>query len=346
MIGYADYVNRFLDECKDSLRSQSYDNFSVYIIDNCSINHCEYIKKTYPEAIAVERPDGNYAAANNLGMKMALEDGCEYLVIANMDTKFEVDWLSELVDALESDEKIGMAQSKMLLYPKNEEEKKHPRLNSTGNMMHFLGFGFTKDYNELDYEIESLPEIKGYVSGCSFITKKEVIEKVGMENEDLWMYHDDVEFSWKVKLAGYKIVLAPESRMFHKYEFSRSIRMLYYMERNRILVMLYFYKLPTLLLLLPAILAMDAGMTLYSVPGRWFGTKMKVFGYFLKPSTWMSVMKHRQKVRSFRVARDKEIVKGFVGKVMFQEIENPVLKYIANPIFDLYWRIVKKLIVW
>jgi GT2 family glycosyltransferase len=346
MVGYADYVNRFLLECRDSLREQDYDNFQVYIIDNCSINDCEFSKKHYPEAISVHRDDGNYAAANNLGMKMALDDGCEYLVIANMDTKFKKDWLSELVRAIESDEKIGIAQSKMLLYPKDEAEWKKSKINSTGNIMHFLGFGFTKDYNREDYDIEGLPEIEGYASGCSFITKKEVIEKVGMENEDLWMYHDDVEFSWKVKLAGYKIVLAPKSVMYHKYEFGRSILMLYYMERNRTLVMLYFYRIPTLILLLPAIVAMDLGMTLYSIPGKWFKTKMRVFGYYLKPSTWIQIARHRKEVRKFRVVNDREIVKNFEGRVLFQEIENPVLKYIANPIFNAYWQIVKYIIVW
>lgn len=348
LIGYKNYVNRFLDECRDSLRAQNYPKefYQVYVIDNCSINDCEHVKINYPEAKCVSRPDGNYAAANNLGIKLARQDGCEYFVIANMDTKFDSNWLLELVKALQSGEKIGIAQSKMLLYPKIEEEWQKPKINSLGNIMHYLGFGLVSHYNELDRTIERLPEIKGYASGCSFIIKKEVIDKIGGYNEDYWMYHDDIEISWKVKLAGYKIVLAPKSIMYHKYEFSRSIMMLYYIERNRYIAVFTFYRLPTLILILPALIAMDLGMLFYSIAGGWFFTKIKIYGYFLKPSSWLKIFKARSEIKRLRVKKDKEIVKDFIGEVLYQEITNPLLKYIVNPVLNLYWLIIKKIIIW
>lgn len=368
LIGYKDYVNRFLDECRDSLRAQNYPRelYQVYIIDNCSINDCEYVKRNYPESRCVARPDGNYAAANNLGIKMAAEDGCEYFVIANMDTKFDPDWLLELVKAMENNPEAGIAQSKILLYPKNEEEKKHPKINTLGNLIHFLGFGITSHYNEPDKsclqtspypspsqgegkiykEREEYPKIKGYASGCSFIIKKEAIDKIGGYNEDYWMYHDDIEMSWKVKLAGYKIVLAPKSIMYHKYEFSRSIMMLYYIERNRYITIFSFYRLPTILLILPVLILMDLGMLFYSMFNGYFRTKLKIYGYFLKPSSWSKIFKLRSAIKKLRVKKDKEIVKGFTGKVLSQEISNPILKYVVNPMFNFYWSVIKKMIVW
>ena len=160
------------------------------------------------------------------------------------------------------------------------------------------------------------------------------------------MYHDDVELGWKAKLAGYRIVLAPRSVMYHKYEFSRSIRMLYYMERNRYLVMLTLYRLPTLLAVAPAMIAMEIGMYFYSIAGGWLGTKLRVSGYFLNPVNWLKIYHKRHFINGIRRKKDREIVWGFSGQVLFQEIENPVLKYIANPVFNAYWQIVKKLIWW
>ena len=345
LVGYKDYVNRFLIECRDSLRIQNYpkDSYQIYIVDNCSINNCEYIKKHYPEAKTATRSDGNYSAANNLGLKMAMEDNCDYFIIANMDTKFDQNWIIELVRAMESDPKIGIAQSKILLYPKTEKEQKLAKINSLGNIMHFLGFGFTNDYNEPDREIRGLPEIIGYASGCSYITKREVIEKIGYYDEEYYMYHDDVEMNWKVKLAGYKIILAPKSIVYHKYEFSRSVLMIYYMERNRHLAMLHYYKLPTLILVMPAVLGMDLGMFFYSIAGGWTKKYFQVIKYFLLPKTWACIILKRRKIRKIK---DKDIIKNFEGRVLFQEIENPVLKYIANPIFNLYWQIVKRIIIW
>ena len=349
MVGYKDYVNNFLLECRDSLRAQTCpkDLFHVYIVDNCSINNCEYIKANYPEAKTAERQDGNYASANNLGLKMAMDDGCEYFVIANMDTKFDANWLAELVDAMENNPEAGIAQSKLFIYPQTELEWQQPRINSLGNIMHFLGFGFTSSYNEPDREIVGYPEIKGYASGCSYIVRKEVIQKIGVYDEEYYMYHDDIEMSWRVKLAGYKIILAPKSLVYHKYEFSRSVRMLYYMERNRYLAMFHYYKLPTLIILSPAILGMELGMIFFSLVNGWFvDTKLKAIQYFFQIDTWKKIIKKRKEVSGFRKVNDREIVKDFEGRVLFQEIENPVLKYIANPVFNLYWGVVKRVIFW
>lgn len=347
IVNYKNYAERFLRECRDSLRAQNYPKElrQIYIIDNASSEDSRnYLRENYPEAIVVPRKDGNYSAANNIGIKKAIEHRCEYFVIANMDAKFDKNWLAELINAVEFDEKIGIAQSKILLYPKTGEEWEKPKINSLGNVIHFLGFGFTKGYKEFDYEIKGLPEIKGYASGCSFIVKKEVIDKIGGYNEEYYMYHDDMEIGWKAKLAGYKIVLAPKSIIYHKYDFARSILMLYYMERNRYIAMFTFYRLRTLLLIFPSAVFMDFGILLYSIVNGWFITKLKVYGYFLNPRSWMKIFKQRQKIKKIRRVNDSDIARNFSGKVLFQEIENPVLKYIANPIFNFYWSIIKKML--
>lgn len=349
LVNYKDYAKRFLDECRDSMRAQTYprDRIKFYIVDNCSSEESkEYLRDNFEEAAIIPRLDGNYCAANNAGLKRAHLDGCEYFVIANMDAKFDPRWLEELVLAMESSEKIGAAQSKILLYPKTEAEWQNPMINSLGNLFHFLGFGFTDGYNTPDRNIEGYPELKGYASGCSLILKKEVLDAIGGYNEEYYMYHDDLELGWKIKLAGYEIVLAPHSIAYHKYEFNRSVKMVYYMERNRYLAIYSYYKLGTILLIFPAILAMDLGMLFYSFPGGWAKEKLRVYLYFLQPRTWRSIQIERRRIRRFRRRKDCEIVKGFSGKVLFQEINNPVLEHIANPVFNLYWSIMKRIIIW
>ncbi|MEK7203309.1 MAG: glycosyltransferase family 2 protein [Patescibacteria group bacterium] len=349
LINYKDYANRFLVECRDSLRSLDYPKelYQVYIADNASTQQTrDYLSKIYPEAIILPRVDGNYSAANNAGIAQAKQDGCSYFVIVNMDTMVDKNWLSELVKAIESDKTVGIAQSKILLYPKTEEEKKLPKINSLGNFIHYLGFGFTNGYNQPDREVDGLPEINGYASGCSFIIKKEALEKIGGYDEEYYMYHDDVEMCWKAMLAGYKIILAPKSIIFHKYEFTRSILMVYYMERNRYLVMFHYYRWLTIILLLPAIVFLEFGVFFYSLFGKWFGLKIKANSYFLKISTWRKILAKRKQVKILRIKSDKEIIAMFAGKILFQEIDNPVLKYIANPILNFYLQLIKKIIVW
>jgi len=344
IVNYKDYASRFLTDCIDSLRKQQVDSFTwqLYIVDNASSEASRaYLNKYTPEAKVIARSDGNYSAANKEGIERIMKDGCDYFVISNMDVEFDNNWLNELLIAVDGDEKVGIAQSKIMLYGKENT------INSVGNIMHFLGFGFTKGYNEKDSgQYNNAREIRGYASGCSMIIKRAVIEKIGNYDEEYYMYHDDVELGWRAKLAGYKIIFVPKSVIFHKYEFSRSVRMLYYMERNRYIAVFSFYKLPTILLILPLLIIMDLGMLAYSIVNGWFFIKLKVYGYFLQPKSWQHILKVRKNVKKVRQVSDKVIADNMVGQVEYQEIMNPILKYIVNPVFNLYWRLIRLFIFW
>ena len=125
IINYKDYAEKFLEDCIESLRGQQAPGFlwQLYIIDNCSEKkYLEEIKKHVPQSVIIPRSDGNYSAANKKGIEKAKEDGCDYFVITNMDVIFEKDWLHELVKTIESDNKIGIAQSKVLLHKKTTKK--------------------------------------------------------------------------------------------------------------------------------------------------------------------------------------------------------------------------------
>ncbi|MFZ2310218.1 MAG: glycosyltransferase family 2 protein [Patescibacteria group bacterium] len=343
LVNYKDYARKYLGACRDSLRTQTYTNFQVYLIDNASsAESLEYLKNFYPEAIVLPRVDGNYCAANNLGMTSALADGCNYLVAANMDTEFDVNWLQELVVALDNNPQAAVAQSLILLEPQTEEEKKDPLINTAGNLIHFLFFGFTSNYRQKKsaLTVANYSEIS-YASGCSFIIRPDVYTEIGGYNEDYYMYHDDLDISLKARLAGHKVILALNSQLFHKYEFERSVRMLYYMERNRILSYFSFYSFAYLILLSPVFLIMSLGMALFAIKSGWFKTKLKVDGYFLKPSTWRLISKYRRQFRALAKQPFHKISQTFVGRIEFQEIDNPLLKYLVNPIFNFFWQLVK-----
>ncbi|MFA5886669.1 MAG: glycosyltransferase family 2 protein [Patescibacteria group bacterium] len=347
LVNYKDYAVKFLSACRDSLRAQDYPATltKIYIVDNASsASSLNYLRENYPEAILLPRFDGNYTAANNLGFKEAASDSCDYIVTVNMDTEMTPQWLSELVKALDLNPSAGIAQSKILLYPKTEIAKSQPRLNSLGNIIHFLGFGFTSHYGEADREISGYPEIKGYASGCSFIIRRELFEKVGGYNEEFYMYHDDIELSLKVRLAGYQIILAPQSVIYHKYEFSRSIGMLYYMERNRYLLLLCFYPPYLLFLLALPLFIMDCGLIFYALISGWAKTEIKVYLYFFQPSTYTLISVARQRIKQLRVIKFRNLAQDFAGRLEFLEIDNPLLRYGVNPSLDLYWKIIKRFI--
>ncbi|MBN2853980.1 glycosyltransferase family 2 protein [Patescibacteria group bacterium] len=347
LVNYHDYAERFLKACRNSLRVQTYDknDFQVYIVDNDSSEETfNYLKNEYPEAKILKRSDGNYSSANNLGFKEGINDGADYLVALNMDTEVEPEFLSELVKALEKNPEAGLAQAKILLYPKTEAERLNPKINSLGNIIQYLGFGFTDGYHHSDFEINGYPEIKGYASGCAFIIRREVWEEVGGLNEDFYMYHDDTELSLKVKLFSSKIILAPKAIVFHKYEFSRSVKMFYYMERNRYLILFIFASKKYLALIFLPLLFMDIAMFFYAILGGYFKELLKVYSYFLKRENIDKIIRSRKEVKAFSKLKFADIAKNFQAKIEFQEIANPILKYIVNPLMEVYWFLIKKFI--
>ncbi len=346
LVNYQDYAKRYLTVCRDSLRAQSYRDFYVYIIDNASSNETlDYLKQIYPEAVILPRSDGNYCAANNVGMRQAIADGCDYLIAANMDTEFDANWLLELVLALEKNPAAGIAQSLILLHP-DTQKNNEVLINSTGNQLHFLFFGFTGDYGRplAAVSLTGYPEIKGYASGCSFIIRKEIFEAMGGYTEELYMYHDDIEVSLKNRLLGHKIVLAPRSLVYHKYEFERSVRMLYYMERNRALCFWSFYPGKLLGLLFLPYLVMTLGLGLSALASGWFKTYLKVLAELCTPRFWRLRRQLRRHYQSLDQVGRATLSHNFVGKIEFQEIANPLLKYLVNPTFNAYWQLVKKII--
>lgn len=343
IVNYKDYAEKFLSDCKDSIEKQTFpkEQFQVYIVDNASTeSSANYLKSTFKDAKVLPRPDGNFSAANNLGAQKAIDDGCEIIIALNMDVVLDKDWLNNLVRQVEAN-KTGVYQSKMLLHSNKE------LINSEGNLFHYLGFGFTDGYNKPDNKDDSkLKELKGFASGCAIAFHKDVYEKLGGWNEEYYMYHDDLEMGWKARLFGIKSYLVSDSIVYHKYEFSRSVQMVYYMERNRYLAMLHFYKWHTIILFLPILITLDLAMWIYSIIGGWGFQKLKVLLYFVRISSWKKIFQTRRKIQLIRKVTDKHILTNFEGKVLFQEINNPILQYLGNPLMSLYLKLAKNVIFW
>ncbi|MFA5358325.1 MAG: glycosyltransferase family 2 protein [Patescibacteria group bacterium] len=346
LINYKDYARRYLAECIASVRAQKYSgSFKVIIVDNESSQETvDYIKNVAPEAeIVVNKNNDGFAKGNNDGVKKAIELGFQYFVLLNMDTEVENDWLQKLVDAAAKLDNWGAVQSRAMLYSDKN------KINTLGNSLHYLGFGFSSG-SGVDYIAPTtnyhLPIVITYFSGVSVLLRRDVLEKVGMFDEEFWMYHDDLELSWKIRLAGYNLYLAPDSVVYHKYEFAKSIKQYYWMERNRFIFFLTVFHPLTIILLLPMFMVMEIGLIFFSIKGGFLGEKIKVYQWIIEADNWRYIKLRRAKIRKIRKLKDRDLIKHLVSKIEFQEIDNPLLRDIANPIMTAYWWIAKKIIIW
>ncbi len=341
LINYKDYAEKYLVECLSGLRKQTYQGPSaLYIVDNStSTNSYNYLSSLAQEAkiIRNENNDG-FAKGNNDAILEAFKDGCDYIILFNMDTVLDSQAIEELVKMAESDNRIGAVQSRLMLYP--EEEK----INSLGNSTHFLGFGYCLNYQD---KFDSIKIMDGnnifYPSGAAVLFKSEVLKKIGLFDESYFMYNEDQDLGWRTWLAGYRCVIALKSIVYHKYEFSKSIAKYYYMDRNRTITILKNYKILSLILIFPAWIIMELGLMFFSIFNSWWFKKIAVWFYFLKPLSWKKILVERKKIQKNRVIKDRDLIDLISAKISYQEINNPFLK-LANFLFSIYYFILKKII--
>lgn len=345
LLNYKDYAVKYLPDCISSLRKVDFPTgeFTVFIVDNeTSAETQAYIKQTAPEAeLILNKENVGFGAGNNSGIAAAKEQGYDYYFLLNMDTTVDPDFLTEALAVYQTQQHVGIVQSRLMLY--NEPTK----INSIGNSLHFLGFGFCAGYRDEYTQALKVQEVT-YPSGAALLISREVWAEIGGFTSEFFMYHDDVELGLKARLANYLCFLAPQSVVYHKYEFSRSIKKYYWMERNRILLSLMVFKWATLLVLFPAWLLMEAGMFIFAVKGGWWREKLKAYRWFFHAKNVKFVLKKRKQTQVLRKIPDRVLIRDFVGRIDYQETEmqNMLLKKIANPLFAIYWFFAKIIIRW
>ncbi|MBU1179661.1 glycosyltransferase family 2 protein, partial [Patescibacteria group bacterium] len=293
-----------------------------------------------------------FAEGNNVGFKYLEEGGFDYAYLLNQDTAVSPDFLERALEKM--DEKTGSVQSLIYLHKKDTVGSLAPySMNTLGNAVHFLGFGYCYGYGwSKERAGKYLEEWRGrdpelniaYGSGAGLLLNMKALKKTGYFDEEFFMYHEDTDLGWRLRLVGYKNKLAPESVIYHKYEFSKSIKKYYFMERNRYLTILKNYSVWSLVLITPACVLMELGLFAFSLSSGWWREKLRVYEYFLYPKNWRKVCAKRKRTQKLRKATDKEISKYFVGKILFQDIDNKILSKVANPIFNLYWKIIKAML--
>ena len=139
-------------------------------------------------------------------------------------------------------------------------------------------------------------------------------------------------------------MVAPRSIVFHEYEFSRNLEKFFFLERNRALVLLKNLRLRNLLLLSPALLAGEIGLSAVALRDGWFRQKVRAWAHLLRPAAWRHVREGRKVQRSIRRVEDAEIVRLWTGEVAFEGLAGPWLDGVANPLMRLAWRLLRPLL--
>ena len=223
---------RFMQTCLDALRAQTYprERTEIILVDDASTDtSVAFVAEHYPEVkiVRLERNSG-LAIGCNAGARAARGD---LLVMLNNDTEVEPGWLAALTAAAEAHPAAAAIASKMLLFDRRDT------LHNAGDLMGADGIPRNRgvwqvDRGEFDRD---LTVFGGCGGGVAY--RRAAWEQTGGFDERLFMYLEDVDLAWRLRLRGWEAVYAPEARLYHQLSATGGgVLASYYVGRNTLWV--------------------------------------------------------------------------------------------------------------
>ena len=186
---------KILEGCLDSVIKNTHQiSYEIIVTDNASTDGSqEMVKTKFPQVKLIENTDNaGFIRASNQGLKIA---DSRYCLLLNDDTIVQAGALDKLVEFMDNHPKAGACGAKLL--------------NTDGTVQRQGGIFGKKFY------LAKKPTVVDFVIGAALMVRKEVIAKVGVMDENLFFYNDDLDWCLSIRKAGYKIYFVPEAEIIH-----------------------------------------------------------------------------------------------------------------------------------
>jgi GT2 family glycosyltransferase len=198
---------RFLDLCLTSLRRQSFRDFETILVDNASTDgSVEFVERNFPEVRVLSLETNRGFSAANLGMRAST---AEYVVLLNNDTEQDPGWLEALVRAVEDHPEAGLFATKLVDFYDRRV------LDGAGDAMRLSGLPYRLGHGERD---RGQFGRAGYVFGAcaaAALYRRNVLDEIGLFDEDFVSYCEDGDLSFRAQLAGYRCLYVPDAVVYH-----------------------------------------------------------------------------------------------------------------------------------
>ena len=230
---------KFIGMCLDSLNQSDFYSYEVIVIDNGSVDGSrEMIEKDYPLVRLIKNPKNmGFAVACNQGIKAAKG---KYISLLNNDIEVESNWLTNLYEGMERHPECGMGTTKMMFLDQRDV------FYNTGDLFHAWSAGGGRGQGEKDIgQYEKEDYVFGACAGAG-IYRRDFFEKVGVFDEDFFIFAEDVDINMRGQLQGFKCVYLPKAKVYHIGTATVGLysdRYIYLCKRNDIFVLIRNYSL-------------------------------------------------------------------------------------------------------
>jgi GT2 family glycosyltransferase len=262
------------------IAAQTHQEYILFVVDNASTDGTlGILSRCADERLRViANPENRgVAAGNNQGIRAALAGGCESVLLINNDTEFDSQLVAQLAEGL-AEYHVEMTSPKIMYYDDPG------RIWSAGGK--FQAWPSYRSVHlgldEIDQGQHDQARLVSYVPTCCVLIEKEVFEKVGLMDEQYFVYWDDTDFMYRSMRAGAKLMYLPRAKLLHKVASltggSTTPFGIHYLTRNRLFFLLKHFGLT---LSVPCLalsqLVWCQQLFFHRQPKSWFMLKQKAF---------------------------------------------------------------------
>jgi len=198
--------------CVASLQELDYPNYEIVIVDNGSTDESPAeIRKAYPDLTLLEMADNlGFAAGNNYAIRYAVDEGCDLVWLLNNDTVVAHGALSALVTEALSDRRIGMVGSKIRFYSQ-------PRTIGFAGGAINMATTRTRHAGRHEQDVGQWDVARDvdYVSGCSMLVSRELVEDVGLMDRRFFLFFEETDWAVRARQKGWRVRFQPGSTIWH-----------------------------------------------------------------------------------------------------------------------------------
>ena len=295
--------NEFLENCIESIIRETQKKFELIIVDNNSPDKSgEKFSKKYESCkFILNQKNVGVSEGLNIGIRNA---SGSHIILLNNDLIVAPKWLDYLFQAYRE-------KGEGLYQPKFLKMKDKKIIDSAGNLINIFGFGFSREKGKKDnLQYNTIEEI-GFAAGTCLFCSKKNFDEIGLFDEKLFAYNEDLDFGWRARLSNYKSYYVPKSIVYHhgSAQWKWSGEKFYLLERNRWIVLLSNYKIKTILRLLPALLIIEIALLVFFTKKGILLKKLRSYGGVIK--LFRHIQKRRKLIKKLRIINDKEIMEEF-----------------------------------